>query len=199
VNKVDDSGRRSGTGSGRGPTAWKPSWPSPAIAFGLDRSEGKDILISAEGVAVIGLITTLLGTLGGSLGATALFHHYARRREIEAHNRDKKEEAYEEFSALMLLPRKRRVQQENYPLLLSQAFSKIDLYAPKKVKIAANRVVRFDGERKDVEDSEKLQTLTQRFEAARGKFFDLVKEDLEITGKSDTTDSQQTSTELPSS
>ena len=134
-------------------------------------------MLTSEGLALAGLITTLIGTLTAGLGAPALYHHFTRQRELETHNREKKEQTYEEFATLFLVPAGHREHPENYIFLLARALTRINIYAPDKVIAPGQQLVDLEVQLATADDEEK-QRLYPRREIARGNLINAMRDDL---------------------
>jgi hypothetical protein len=128
----------------------------------------------AEIIALIGV----LGTLAGTIVGTALNYVLTKRREDETRRRGTKQQAYEEYAALALLP-DRFFDEDQHPEQYVRALSRMDLYGGGKVRKAARRMFDLALERNNKQPgSSEYESLTAQIELARTEFLDAAREEL---------------------
>jgi hypothetical protein len=136
-------------------------------------------LETTEIIALIAVGGTLIGTLGGAI----LNHFLSKGKEDEARKWESKQSAYEEFTALTLLPDRFHETDEHFEQL-ARALAGIDLYAAPDVRRAAKRAYNLELERdkhteeSEEEESEEYKKLDADLEKARGEFKNAARKEL---------------------
>jgi hypothetical protein len=142
-------------------------------------SEGRFHLGTTEIIALIAVGGTLIGTLGGAI----LNHFLSKGKEDEARKWESKQRAYEEFTALTLLPDRFHETDEHFEQL-ARALAGIDLYAAPDVRRAAKRAYNLELERdkhteeSEEEEAEEYKKLDADLEKARGEFKNAARKEL---------------------
>ena len=142
----------------------------------------------AEGVRGIGVAAIITGVVVGVVVALAgaVTNYFLTKwrderhwqREDEVRKQESKQRAYEEFTALTLLPDRFHETDEHFEQL-ARALAGIDLYAAPDVRRAAQRAYNLELERdKHTEESEEYKKLDADLEKARGEFKNAARKEL---------------------
>jgi hypothetical protein len=143
-----------------------------------------------RGIGVAGIITgVVVGVVVALAGAVTNYFLTKWRderqwqREDEVRKQESKQRAYEEFTALTLLPDRFHETDEHFEQL-ARALAGIDLYAAPDVRRAAKRAYNLELERdkhtEEVEEevSEEYKKLAADLEKARGEFKNAARKEL---------------------
>lgn len=129
---------------------------------------------TTEVVALIGVLGTLIGTLGGAI----LNYVLSKWKEDESRRQDTKQQVYEEYAAMALLPN-RFFDLDKHPEQHARVYAKMDLYGASEVRLAAKQMFNLETSRVDKpEDSEEYKQLTEAMESARSDFIKAVRDEL---------------------
>jgi hypothetical protein len=137
-------------------------------------SEGRSDVGTTEIIALLAVLGTLVGTLGGAV----LNHFLAKQKEDDARKRETKQEVYEEYAALALLP-DRFFDADQHPEQYARALARMDLYGAPKVRRPARRMFDLELERnKKQRGSDEYERVNTRLEVARREYIAAAREEL---------------------
>lgn len=127
-----------------------------------------------EIVALLGVIGTLVGTLGGA----TLNHILTKWKEEEAYRRETRQQVYEDFATLFLMPDE-TLDLDKEAERYARVFTRMDLFGSPKVRTVARQIFNLDLERiSKKEGATEYDEIVARLEQARSTFLDAVREEL---------------------
>jgi hypothetical protein len=138
-----------------------------------------------RGIAVAIITGVVVGIVVAVAGAVTNYflikwrdeRHWQREDEVRKH--ESKKRAYEEFTALTLLPDRFQETDEHFEQL-ARAQAGIDLYAAPDIRSAAKRAYDLELKRDELqEDSEEYQKLDEELDSARVAFRDAARKGVE--------------------